>query len=75
MARGRSLKEVLISTPPLPSLERSKEAIVDLTVGEDLIPTIKAAKQSSSLEDIKFLTKFFDLTVMDKSIGLSYQVL
>lgn len=40
----------------------------DLTIGEDLSSTIKAARLSLLLEDAKYLTSLSNAVVMDKSL-------
>lgn len=68
----RSLKEVLSFVPFLSSPEWQEETNGELTVGNDFLLAIHAAKQSSSLEDIRALPNISDSVIMDKSIGLNY---
>ena len=48
--------------------------INDLIVGEDFALAIKTTRLSSLLEDVKFLFNLSNMLVMDRSIGLCYQV-
>lgn len=57
---------MLIFYPRLPSLKRLREVIRKPIVGEYFFPIIQVAKQSSSFENIVFLTNVSDSTVMDK---------
>ncbi|KAL6319814.1 hypothetical protein AAG906_036876 [Vitis piasezkii] len=73
MVEEWSLREVLASALLLSSLGRVKEVIKGPIIGEDLLLTIKATKQSSTLDDIRLSTNLSESTVMDKSIGLCYR--
>lgn len=75
MVKEWSLREVLASALLLSSLRRVKEVTKGLTIGEDLLLTIKATKQSSTLNDIKLSTNLSESTVMDKSVSLCYRVI
>lgn len=70
-----SLREVLASVLLLSSLGRVKKVTKGPTIGEDLLLTIKATKQSSTLDDIRLSTNLSESTVMDKSVGLFNRVI
>lgn len=70
-----SLREVLASVLLLSSLGRVKKVTKGPTIGEDLLLTIKATKQSSTLDDIRLSTNLSESTVMDKSVGLCNRVI
>lgn len=75
MVEEWSLREVLASALLLSSLGRVKEVIKGPIIGEDLLLTIKATKQSSTLDDIRLSTNLSESTVMDKSVGLCYRAI
>lgn len=71
------MKEMLASFFPLFGIEFGKKMVNEinnLIVGEDFALAIKTARLSSFLEDVKFLFNLPNMLVMDRSIGLYYQV-
>ncbi|WJZ85628.1 hypothetical protein VitviT2T_005151 [Vitis vinifera] len=64
------------SPPSLVSLDsKNVKKWATITIGDNLLPVIKATRCTVVVRDLKFLSEFLDLTVIDKSVGLCYQAL
>lgn len=51
-----------------------KVATLTTMVGDDLSPKVEVTRKTLTLGDSKFMSDLTNLVVMDKSVGLCYQV-